>query len=77
MEAKMNCPLCEGERYHIQHQDEWGAITTPCQICDGDGQLSFFRWLDLQFWNSAPIWFVEWYGEWRCPFDDKEQGQEE
>ena len=60
---RMNCPLCDGEGFHIQHQDEWGAITTPCQICDGAGKLSLFKWLDLQFWNNAPIWFVEWWGD--------------
>ena len=73
----MKCPLCEGEGYHIQHADEWGTLTTPCQICEGNGQIDFFHWLSLMFWHNAPIWFVEWHGELRYPFDDKEQRQEE
>jgi len=61
----MNCPLCEGEGYHIQHQDEWGTLTTPCQTCNGSGKLSLFKGLHLQFWYNAPIWFVEWWDELR------------
>lgn len=61
--AKMKCPLCNGEGCHIQHQCEWATITMSCDICNETGKVSLFKWLSLQFWHNAPIWLVEWWGE--------------
>jgi len=67
----MKCPACEGEGYFIEYQDEWGSVTTPCGCCKGEGKISLWRWLDLQFWHNVPVWFVEWYDDFRYRKQEK------
>ena len=57
----MNCQLCDGEGYWIEHQEGSCVITSDCSLCAGTGSLSFLKWLNNVFWHNAPVWFVEWY----------------
>ena len=52
------CEACDGETGWCENYgDEW----TVCHYCKGTGKATFSMW----FWTHVPVWFVEWYSDWR------------
>jgi hypothetical protein len=61
----MKCPICDGEGEFREYIDYWLANRYDCPYCEGKGSISIFKWLKFLFWEHAPVWFVEAYGELR------------
>lgn len=74
MEAVLmfECPICEGTGGWTEYVDlepGEGGPYTPCQNCDATGRMGIKRRLSYWFWNTVPVRFVEWYGDWRYPYE--------
>jgi len=59
----MICRLCEGKGGWYQDFGEGTVIRDECPPCLGTGRIGLRHWLNWAFWDHAPVWFVEWYGE--------------
>ena len=58
------CPICEGEGELVEFPEpELGNYSNPCGACDGAGWVSIRWYASHWFWNTVPIWFVEWHGD--------------
>ncbi len=62
---KIECPICDGEGELLEFSEpELGHYSNPCGACDETGSVGL-RWLiGYWFWNTVPVWFIEWYGDW-------------
>lgn len=62
----MKCDTCDGGGGWQDYVDTHPLPYQICPTCDGKGKMGFMSW----FWINAPIWFVEWYGDWRYPREE-------
>ena len=68
----LKCPVCDGEGgwsddRGIDGYEDWDN----CGACASTGRVGI-RWLlSYWFWITVPVRFVEWYGDWRYPYEHK------
>ena len=69
------CPVCRGTGELVEWDEpQWGRYSNPCGACKTTGKVGI-RWkMANLFWNWAPVWLVEWYGERKFAIT-KEQGE--
>jgi hypothetical protein len=61
----MKCPVCDGVGVWKEHIGGSTYISEKCSCCGGTGYVPFWKWLSINFWEHAPVWFVEAYGDLR------------
>ena len=69
----MKCPICEGKGGWTEIIDpEIGGPYFRCWTCNQTGGISLLKRLSIWFWESAPVKFVEWYGDTFYPYNKEE-----
>ena len=73
----MKCFECEGKGYLSDWVEAggWYEIKYDCFECEGAGDISLWHFIHSKFWRNAPIWFVEWYADWRYPAKESQDEQ--
>ena len=61
----MKCPMCNGVGGFYQSICYKNDLYEECPVCDGDGSMPLFAWLSYQFWTNVPVWFIEFWDNWR------------
>ena len=60
----LECPICDGEGELVEYSEpELGHYSNPCGACDKTGRVGIRWYASYWFWNTVPVRFVEWYGD--------------